>query len=78
MLLYERTIKELAPQNYLGAREIKSFDGTIANDNGMGGAYQVGRAKSGRWWVLPAVAFTGGLTAALIVTGLGDWLGLAG
>lgn len=78
MSLFERTTEALAPQKYLGAREITSFGGSAANDN-VGGAVanRVAATSAGRW-ILPAIAFTGGLTAALIVSGLGDWLGLTG
>ena len=77
MSLFERTAKQLAPQNYLGAREIVAFGGRAANDNGPASS-QATRSRPDRWWVLPAVAFSGGLTAALIVSGLGEWLGFAG
>ncbi len=72
--LYERTMSGLEPQNELGAREITSFDGFAANDNGADGLRKRGPGRSPSWWTLPAIAFTSGLTAALIVSGLSDWL----
>lgn len=78
MTLYERTMRGLEAQNDLGAREITSFDGYAANDNGADGTPMRGPRRSASRWALPAIAFTGGLTAALIVSGLSDWLNFNG
>lgn len=78
MTLYERTMREIESQKDFGAREITSFDGPAANDNCADGSPKRGPRRSASWWTLPAIAFTGGLTAALIVSGLSDWLHLGG
>ncbi len=69
----------------LGAREITSFDGWLANDNSAGGSGARPRRSGGLTlprrlhdWKLPAAAFVCGLTAALVVSGLGDFFGIMG
>ena len=68
----------LPETDWLGAAEITSFDGTLANDNGPGQQRSRPRARSKANWALPAAAFASGLTAALVVSGLGEWFGFAG
>ncbi len=62
---------------WIGAAEITSFNGVLANDNGPGTGRR-SRPRKSATWALPAAAFASGLTAALVVSGLGEWLGFAG
>ena len=64
----------LQPTPALGATELTSFAALPANDNAQDGA----EPTEPRWvaFVLPAVTFASGLTAALIVAGIGRALGL--
>ena len=77
MSLYPRTDQlDRIATPMLGAREITSFDGCAANDNGTAGERP--RPPQIAGWALPMAAFAGGLTAALVVTGLSDLLGFVG
>lgn len=60
----------------LGAVEITSFAGWPVNDNGPGSPRPPLRVRLGL--SLPSVAFICGVTAALLVTGLTQLLGLNG
>jgi hypothetical protein len=64
------------PLTYLGAREITSFDGELANDNADDGA--TGRRSAPRpvAYGLPIMAFATGLGAASFVTFAQHLLGL--
>ena len=64
----------LQPTPALGATELTSYAALPANDNTDDGA----QPTEPRWvaFVLPAVTFASGLTAALIVAGIGRALGL--
>ena len=88
MSFFDRTPAKYADDDlpWIGAKEITSFAGRAANDNsaadGMargrfGGAHRTLLAKTASWG-LPMAAFASGLTAALVVTGLGEFLGLGG
>ena len=85
MSYFERTPAKHADDDlpWIGAMEITSFNGYAANDNGAGEVK--GRQRSGilqrakaAGWALPMAAFASGLTAALLVTGLGEFLGVGG
>ena len=74
MSQYGRSASQRVPSPHLGALEITAFDGTPANDNGSGLPRPKSRKSAG--WRLPAAAFVSGLTAALLVSGLSDLLGI--
>lgn len=73
-LFSQRTSNRQAIPAQFGAREINVFSGSAANDNGPGGPTSARKRFGG--WGLPLAAFASGLTAALIVSGLGDLLGV--
>jgi hypothetical protein len=67
---------QLAPADlpYLGAREITSFHGVLANDNGSSGTPTRKAARAG--YGLPIMAFASGLGAASVATFAQHLLGL--
>ncbi len=65
------------PSPDLGAREITSFSGSLANDNASTGAIVAGPRRSSSF-SLPAFAFLTGLGAATFVTLASHWLGTGG
>jgi hypothetical protein len=66
----------LAPADlpYLGAREITSFDGALANDNDTSGSSARKPKRAG--YGLPIMAFASGLGAASVATFAQHLLGL--
>ena len=76
MSSYRRIGAQRQPTPILGALEITSFDGQPANDNGPGGAVRPRRGHRPAGWGLPVAAFVSGLTAALVVSSLSDFLGI--
>ena len=64
----------LSPSPTLGAIELTTYDATPANDNAVSGA----DFAEPRWvaFVLPAATFASGLTAALVIAGIGRALGI--
>jgi hypothetical protein len=68
------SLPDRIPTPPLGAREITTFDGRAANDNGDSGV-QV-RARQPAGFGLPAMAFFSGLGAAAVVALAGQMLGI--